>query len=74
MPLRRLMARSILATLTTAIMIFAIRESMEINLARLVLLAILFGIIYAILIFVTKSLDENDLMILKNLKRKIFRN
>jgi O-antigen/teichoic acid export membrane protein len=70
-PLRRKMFRIVLVALTSAAILLILRGFIEINLVSIILLAIFFFLLYIVLILATKSLDKNDLMILKTIKLKI---
>jgi hypothetical protein len=72
LPIRKKMLNIILSTLPPAILIYFLRNIFTMNIIRILLLTILFFCIYIILLFVTKSLDKNDFMILNSIKNKFF--
>lgn len=72
-PLRRKMLKiSIVALIPTAL-IFLIRELAGINIATLLISGILFFGVYVALLFLTGCLDENDVLIVKMIKKRFFK-
>jgi len=71
-PLRRKMFNiSLLSIIPTVLLIYMKSLFIEINLLTLIFLGVVFLGTYIALIFLTKSLDRNDLMILSAIKQKI---
>ena len=73
-PLRRKVFRITLAAIIPTILLLYVRQFILINLLSIILIGISFSLIYLILIFATRCLDENDLMIAKSLKSKFIKN
>jgi len=71
-PLRLDMIKIILVAIIPTVILFYLRNMILLTLLNIILLGVMFVIIYFILIFLTHSLDKNDLMILKAIKNKIF--
>jgi len=69
-PLKRSLLKIGFVGILSIIPILVIKPFIIINIISVGLMGTLFGLIYIILIFLTKSLDKNDLMILKTIKRK----
>ena len=70
-PLKKSIFKIALISSIAILPIFFLKQFVPINLISLLLLGILFILLYFLLIFLTKSLDKNDLMILKTIKKKI---
>jgi O-antigen/teichoic acid export membrane protein len=70
-PLKRDMIKVFLSVIPPAILLFFIRRYIEINLLTLIAQGLFFVLFYLLLIFLTKSLDKNDYMILGTLYRKL---
>ena len=71
LPLRRKMFRIGIVGVISMLIILLIRNSIEVTLTSIVLLGSLFLLIYFALILLTKSLDKNDLMILRTFRRRL---
>jgi len=72
-PIRRKMLKiSIVALIPTAL-IFLVRELAGINIATLLIFGILFFGVYVALLFLTGCLDENDVLIVKMIKKRFFK-
>ncbi|MDP2925988.1 MAG: flippase [Nanoarchaeota archaeon] len=69
-PLRKKMIGIALCSIFPALFIFYLRRFIEINLFSLIMLASFFMLIYLLLIFISRSLDNNDLMIISSIKNK----
>jgi len=69
-PLKRNMFKIFLSIIPPTILLVYIRRFIPINLWTVILQAIFFILFYLFLIFITKSLDKNDIMILKAIKEK----
>lgn len=72
-PLRRKMYKVFLSALLPIALLLIIKSFITYNIFNLVLLSIFYGLFYILLIFLTKSLDKNDIMILDSIKNKIFK-
>jgi O-antigen/teichoic acid export membrane protein len=71
-PLRKNMIKITLITLIpTALLVFLRSQLGAVNLLSLILLGSLFGLAYIALLFLSKSLDKNDLLILNAVLKKI---
>lgn len=70
-PIRRKMFRIGLVGIFSILIIFLIRKFIEVNKISLILTGVSFLLFYVVLIFLTKSLDKNDFMILKSFKNKL---
>ena len=64
------MGRILLVSLIPTAILLYLKQVIEINLISIILLGTLFFLVYFVLIFITKSLDKNDLMILDLVKKK----
>ncbi len=71
-PIRRKMVGVLFSCTIAAIPVLILRSLITINLPQLILLGTLFMLIYILLILLTKSLDKNDLSIIKAIKQKLF--
>ena len=72
-PFRRKMLRIFSVSLIPIFILFYLKEIVPINNLSLILIGILFLLIYLILIFATGCLDKNDFLILRSIKKKIFK-
>ena len=70
-PLKRKMLTIFFVSLIPTILLIFVKQFIPINTTTLILQGILFFLFYFLLIIITKSLDNNDLMILRAIKRKI---
>ena len=70
-PIRKKMMRVVLSLIPPTILLIYLKQLVQINLISMILLGLLFVFLYILLIFLTKSLDKNDLMILEAVKKKI---
>jgi len=70
-PLRRKILNVIMVSLIPVLLVLFLKNFIFLNLTGLAILAIFFFLIYIILIFMTKCLDKNDLMILKSFSSKM---
>ena len=64
------MLRVLFSGLVSGGFLLLARKFVEINIFNLILLGGFFVLMYLLLIFLTKSLDRNDLMIIKAIKNK----
>lgn len=71
-PLKIEMIKILLVSLIPVSIVFLIRKFIEIKTITAVFLGIFFVLLYFFLILVTKCFDENDFIILKSIKNKIF--
>ena len=71
-PVRRKMINIALYSLIPIIFLLLLRVFFKSNIISLILIFILFILVYVFIIFITKSLDNNDLMIIRDLKRKLY--
>ena len=71
-PIRRKMIRVFFSCIITIIPALILKNLITINFLTLILLGILFTLTYILLIFLTKSLDKNDLMIVNMIKGRLF--
>ncbi len=72
-PLRRKMIGIFLSGLISLTIIFILRKFVLINTLGLIMISILFVSIYILLVFLTKSLDSNDFLVLRGIKNHILR-
>ena len=72
-PLRRSIIKVTLLTIIPTVILFYLRNIISINIISLILLGIFFFLSYILIIIASKSLDENDLMIIKSIKDKILK-
>jgi len=70
-PIRRKMLGIVLSTILPTLLILYIRRFIPINLLTMLLQGVLFSLFYLLLIFLTKSFDKNDIMIIKSVTHKI---
>jgi O-antigen/teichoic acid export membrane protein len=73
-PLKKKMIRIFLVALIPAFILFFIRNFLEMNLIILILLGSLFILSYFALILITKCFDENDLLIIQEIKNQFLIN
>jgi len=71
-PFRRTMIKIFFVSLIPACLLLIIKKFLVINLFSMFLLVSFFFLSYILLIFLTKCLDNYDLMILKSVKHKLF--
>ena len=71
-PIRRKMLRIALISAIPFFILLYIKTIIPINIFTLIIMAVLFFGIYFVLLFFLKGFDENDLMILRSIKNKIF--
>lgn len=72
LPIKRDMIKIFFVSLIPLALLLYLRTIMAMNLVNVILLCSLFTGLYILLIIFTKCFDENDLMIFKAVKRKIF--
>ena len=72
-PLRRKMFGIIISAIIPTLVLLYIRQFITINLTTIIIQVSFFLLIYLFLIFITRSLDKNDIMILNSFKGKIFK-
>lgn len=72
-PVRRSMFKIFLISFIPLFLLIFIKQFVIINLISLILLGSLFLLSYLFLIFITGCLDKNDFMILRSLKRKVWK-
>lgn len=70
-PFRRKIFRVFLSAIIPTIILIYIKQFVSLNLFTIALLGAFFVLLYIIMIFITKSLDDNDLMILGDVKNKL---
>ncbi len=70
-PLRRKMISIFFSALVSTIALFYIKQFFSMNIYTMIIETGLFGIIYLLMILLTKSLDKNDFLILRTIKDKI---
>ncbi|MFH1307817.1 MAG: flippase [archaeon] len=66
-PLRRKMINIIVAAIIPTILLMYFRKLVEIKFLSLIILSVFFILTYLVLIFLTRSLDKNDFLVLKSL-------
>jgi len=69
-PLRRKMIFVLLSIIPPALLLMYIKQFFPVNLLTIVLEGSFFILLYILFIFLTNSLDRNDLMIMKSIKEK----
>jgi len=69
-PLRRSMLKITLSALIASFILIYIKQFVQITYLNTAILTSFFLLLYLLLILITKSLDKNDLMILKTIKKK----
>ncbi len=72
-PLRRKVIRIFCSSLIPLVIICLLKQFILVNTFSLILMSILFLTTYILLIFLTKSLDNNDFLVLRGLKKYILR-
>lgn len=72
LPFRRKMIPIGLIALFSTIVLFYLRNNININIFTICLISGLFLLLYAFLIIITRSLDENDWMIIRSTLKKFF--
>lgn len=70
-PLKRKMIKITFVALIPILILFFIKRFFEINFLTMIILGLLFILSYFFLILVTKCFDENDLIVLRAIKKKI---
>ena len=70
-PLRRNMLKITISSIIPTLLLLYSKQFVPINLINIIFQASFFLLFYLFLIFITKSLDKNDFMILNAFKRKI---
>jgi O-antigen/teichoic acid export membrane protein len=70
-PLRKDLLKILIIMTIPLVLLIYFRKLVFLNTINILLMGLAFLIIYFLLIFLTKSLDKNDLMILKSIKNKI---
>jgi O-antigen/teichoic acid export membrane protein len=70
-PLRRKMLKIFFISMIPAALLLVARNFIAINLLTFIILGVFFLLVYILLILITKSLDDEDIMILRLLKNKI---
>ena len=70
-PIRRKLFRVTLSAIIPTIILIYIKQFIPINLLTIIVLGGFFTLLYMLMIFLTKSLDDNDLMILKSINNKM---
>ncbi|HTY43798.1 MAG TPA: flippase [Patescibacteria group bacterium] len=68
-PLRRKMIRIIFSIIPPALLLICVKQFIPVNLLSVILEGLFFILTYILFIFLTKSLDKNDFMILKAVRR-----
>jgi O-antigen/teichoic acid export membrane protein len=71
-PLRRKMTRIFISIIPPTVLLIYLKQFITANLLTLFFQGSLFILFYLFLIFITRSLDEKDIMILDTIKKKIF--
>jgi len=70
-PLRRKMLHVLISVIVSAFALLIIRSLIKINLVNISIAALFFFLFYFLLLFITKSLDKNDYLILNSVKNKL---
>ncbi len=70
-PIKKKMLTILLTAIIPALLLIYIKQFIPINNLSLILQGLLFFLLYFFLIFITRSLDNNDLMILEAIKNKV---
>lgn len=73
MPLRRKMLRVVFSVSISAALLLCIKQFFVTNLLTIILQGSFFILSYLFLIWATRSFDKNDIMILKSIKKKVFK-
>ncbi len=71
-PLRKKMASIFIASFVPLVLILFIKEILVINLLSLILIGLLFVLVYLMIIYAINGFDENDVLIIKSIKKKVF--
>lgn len=71
-PFRRKIFSIMLIILIPTIITLILRDTIAINTASVLIIGAFFILVYFLLIFLTKSLDRNDIMVMKTIKNKLF--
>ncbi len=72
-PLRRKMLRAVLSVFISAALLLYIKQFFITNILTIILQGSFFILSYLFLIWATRSFDKNDIMILKSVKKKVFK-
>ena len=72
MPIKRKMFNVILSAVIPIILLIFLKRLVDYNFLNLMVITCFFVIFYIVLIFLTKGLDKNDIMILMSIKQKFF--
>jgi len=70
-PLKRKMLRILLSAIIPTLILIYIKQFIPLNLFTMIILGGFFVLSYMLMIFLTKSLDDNDLMILESVRQRI---
>lgn len=70
-PFKRRMIQVLISVGISTIVLFFVKQVIPTNLFTIILQIILFLLLYLMLIFLTRSLDKNDIMIIKSIHQKI---
>jgi len=71
LPFKRKMLRILLVSSILGFLVVIMRKFLVINLISFIFISILFCLFYIVLLFLTKCLDEHDLVVLKSARNKI---
>lgn len=72
-PVKKVIVKIFIVSLIPAILVFYMRQFVQISFYTLALLGLTFFLVYMLLIFITGCLDENDWMIIKAIKLKLLK-
>ncbi len=72
LPMRRKMINILLIAIIPTVILVYLRNFVRVNIISISILSLLFFLIYILLIIITKSLDSNDLMIIKSIISKFY--
>jgi len=72
-PMRRKMLRIFIVALIPMGLLIGIKQFVIINTYSLILMSLFFFLSYILLMLLTRCLDKNDLMILRSVKKKLFK-
>jgi len=70
-PLRRKMLSVLISVIIASLALLVVRSLIKTTLLNITLVAIFFFLFYFLLLFITKSLDNNDYMIIYSIKNKL---
>ena len=70
-PIRRKMIKIVFAAIPPTLILLYIKPSIPLNIITIIIQGTFFLLLYLLIIFISKSLDKNDLMILKMIHKKI---